>query len=345
MMKRSILSLISLIIAASTGMAQDTVMLNNGDILTGKILEQTADHVYFKSAAFGSISLNPNDIAEIKISDEELGEITIPEEAIAKNTEKPGNLPTVENKKPAPPVAQKPAPQKKKQWSGQAGIAIAMREKTYSNQNGVVRDEKFETYRLYGNVNWKGERNALRWDWTYRYSEDEFRIRDDFFNVTQRYNHNFKNENLFATAKTLYQRDYNRRIENEYLQTAELGIKWFGNDSKLKLSTSAGGGYHAYDRIDTTRTTTSTFSEPKFIFDEKLNWMILQSKELEVIQKYTHLGDLENYHFVFSVGLQNKLVRDLFLRVEYKVDKDTEVFYDDKGYYDKALLTSLVYKF
>ena len=27
--------------------------------------------------------------------------------------------------------------------------------------------------------------------------------------------------------------------------------------------------------------------------------------------------------------------------MEYKVDRDTEVAYDDKGYYDKALLTSL----
>ena len=339
-MKFKLFILISLMLAASHGHAQDTVMLKNGDILTGKILEQTPDHVYFKSAAFGSISLRPHDIEEIRIVEENLGEIRIPEEAIAKNEETEGNLPKAET--PEPPAAE-PQPPKKKQWSGQAGLAIAMREKTSTNLSGAEKYEKFETYRLYGNVNWKGERNALRWDWTYRYSEDETKVRDDYFNVTQRYNHTFKNNDYFATAKTLYQRDHNRRIENEYLQTAELGIKWFGKDSKVQLSTSAGGGYHVYDRIDPTRTSSTSVSEPKFIFDEKFRWDIINT--LALTQKYTHLGNLDNYHLVFSAGIENKLVKDIFLRLEYRLDRDTEVFYDDRGYYDKALLTSLLYKF
>ncbi len=218
-----------------------------------------------------------------------------------------------------------------------------MREKTSTNQSGTYKYEKFETYRLYGNLDWKGERNALRWNWTYRYSEDEDKVRDDYFNVTQKYNHTFKNKNYFATAKTLYQRDYNRRIENEYLQTAELGIKWFGKGSKVQLSTSAGGGYHVYDRQNSARTTTTSVSEPKFIFDETFRWDVINT--LAITQKYTHLGNLENYHLLFSAGIENKLVKDIFLRLEYRLDKDTEVSYDDKGYYDKALLTSLLYKF
>ncbi len=84
-------------------------------------------------------------------------------------------------------------------------------------------------------------------------------------------------------------------------------------------------------------------SEPKFIFDESLEWTLVNS--LTLFQKYTHLGDLENYHFIFSSGLENKLIRDLFLRLEYRIDSDTETAYDDNGYYDKALLTSLLYKF
>ncbi|QBG47532.1 DUF481 domain-containing protein [Verrucomicrobia bacterium S94] len=348
-MKNSIFSLILLFSAALTGFAQDTIVLNNGDVLSGEILEQTASHVYFKSAAFGSISINPRDIAEIRFTQDQLGEITVPKDAIAKNEAKPPNLPA--SKKPEKAAAKPPQKdtskktKKKKQWSGQAGLAIALRNKTTSNLSGVYKDEKYETYRLYGNLNWKGERNSLRWDWTYRYSEDEYKIRDDFFNITQKYNRSFKNKNLYATAKTLYQRDYNRRIENEYLQTAELGIKWFGKDSRVKLSTSAGGGYHIYDRLDSSRSNKTSVSLPKFIFDENFSWKILSAQELEIIQKYTHLGNLDDYHLVFSFGVQNKLVRELFLRVEYKIDKDTEVFYDDKGYYDKALLTSLVYKF
>jgi hypothetical protein len=233
----------------------------------------------------------------------------------------------------------KTSPQAPSKWTGQAGLAIAMREKTDSNSNGVYRDDKFKTYNLYGHVNWKGEKNSLNWNWTYRYSQDEIRKRDDYFNITQKYNHNLR-DGYYVEAKTVYQSDYNRNIDEEYLQTAEIGRKWF-QQSKFKLSTSVGGGYHQYERTlsgETIRT-----SEPKFIFDESLSWQLLNS--LTLFQKFTHLGDLEAYHFVFSSGLENKLIRNVFLRIEYRLDRDTDTTYDDKGYYDKALLTSLLYKF
>jgi len=340
-MKFSVLSLILLIGIIGTGFAQDTVVLKNGDVLSGRILEQTPEHVYFKSTAFGSISLRPQDIQEIRIIEEGLGEITVPEEAVSKKEDGKGNLPPIENKKPE--IAKKRRAKKKNAWSGQAGLAIAMREKTSSNAIGVYKEEQFETYRLYGNVNWKGERNSLKWAWTYRYSEDEYRVRDDFFNVNQKYHYSFKDENLYSTAKTVYQKDYNRRIENEFLQTAEMGIKWFSKDSKVQLSTSAGAGYHAYNRLDRSRTYDTKISKLEFIFDQAFRWELFDT--LAIIQKYTHLGDTEQYNMLFSAGLENKLVRDLFIRFEYRLNQDTEVYYDDKGYYDKALLTSLLYKF
>lgn len=335
-MKKILLILLPLLIAAQIGLAKDTVMLKNGDILTGKVIKQTADHIYFRAEAFGAVSLKLNDVAKIQRSDD-----TPVAPKNAPNTQAKQNLPTVE--KIETESAAKKSQEKLKQWSGQAGLAIAMREKTSSNQAGVIKNEKYETYRIYGNVKWKGERNDLKWAWTYRYSEDEYRVRDDYLNLTQNYKHSFKNKNLFATAKTVYQRDYNRRIEDEFLQTAELGIKWFGKDSKVQLSTSAGGGYHMYDRLDSTRSSTTSVSQPEFIFDESFRWNLV--KTLALTQKYTHLGDLTNYHFLFSAGLENKLVRDLFVRFEYRLDRDTEVYYDDKGYYDKAILTSLLYKF
>jgi hypothetical protein len=350
-MKKPFIQLISaLLVAASTAIASDTIVLKNGDIMTGTIIEQKPNRVYFKSQAFGSVSLRTEDIKEIRIQTEKLGAVDIPEDAMLVapqlKPDKPATVAKQVEQKPnnQPVIAKKPqSPKKKKRWGGQAGLSLAMREKTQSNQNGVYREDKYEVYRFYGNVNWKGDRNNLRWDWNYTYSEDEDRVRDDKFNLTQKYNHTFKNDNLFASAKTMYQRDYNRRIENEYLQTAELGIKWFDKGSRIQLSTSAGAGYHKYDRLDRSRTTTTSVSQPKFIFDEKLSWKLINS--LTLIQKYTHLGNLDEYHFVFSAGLENKLVQDLFLRAEYKIDRDTEVFYDDRGYYDKALLMSLLYKF
>lgn len=345
MRKALIQLLIPLLIVCPSGFAIDTIVLTNGDVLTGEILEQKENRVYFKSKAFGSVSLMTKDIQEIRIITDDLGEIEITQDAMLSPPEPEPAQPTATKEKTHQPVlAKKPdSERKKKQWGGQAGLSVAMREKTQSNQNGVYNEEEYEVYRFYGNVNWKGERNNLRWDWNYTYSRDEVKVRDDKFNLTQKYNHTFKNDNLFASAKTMYQRDYNRRIENEYLQTAEMGVKWFDNKSKLQLSTSVGAGFHKYDRLDPSRTLITSISKPKFIFDEKLAWKLVNS--LTFIQKYTHLGDTTDYHFVFSAGLENKLINELFLRAEYKLDRDTEVYYDDRGYYDKALLMSLLYKF
>ncbi len=325
-MKQLLFHLLIATVAAIPTFAKDIVVLKNGDTLTGTILKQDAVHVYFKSESFGSVSLSTRDIAELRIETEELGEVVVLAEAIAAS-------------EPAPPKAAAAAPPpdapKKKQWSGQAGLAIAMREQTQSNSNGTYREEKFEVYRIYGNLNWKGEKNGLRWNWAYRYSEDEDRVRDNYLNVTQKYNHNLKS-GYYTEAKTVYQRDYNRDIQNEFLQTAEIGKKWFQR-SKFKFSTSVGAGYHQFERDELVT------KEPKFIFDEALEWKMINS--LTLFQKYTHLGDLEKYHFIFSSGMENKLIRDVFLRLEYRLDRDTETSYDNKGYYDKALLTSLLYKF
>lgn len=324
-------------IVASSCFAQDTILLHNGDILTGEILRQNPDSVYFKSPAFGSVSVSAKDIAEIRIDADTLGEVSIPADAITTNQGAASAEPVAEPKKEeaatSPDAANKP-------WSGQAGLAIALRESNILRRSGdtlVERNEEYESYRVYGNVDWKGDRNNLRWEWTYRYSRNDTQKNDDFFNVSQNYQHDFSKK-YFGGVRTVYQRDFRRGIDNEYLQTAEVGVKWI-NKPTLKLTVSSGGGYHQYDRIE------DEYSDAngKFVLDESLRWQLMEP--LALFQEYKHLGNLENYHFVFTSGMENKLVQDLFLRLEYRLDRDTEVNYNDNGYYDKAFLTSLLYKF
>lgn len=358
-MKKPFIHLIVLLSMAMPLFAQDTVFFKNGDVLSGVILKQKEGRVYFKSPAFGSVSLSSRDIERLSYGSDLPIETPTFEDLMEamQETAKPAMTPSpeepvqlAEKKLPATPKAEKVASaevkpptaikKKKDRWTGKTGISVAMRESTKSNNKGVISQEKYKTYNLYGNVDWKGEKDALRWDLIYRYSKNEVSKRDDFFNVTQKYSHDFQN-NYFATTKTLYQRDYKRKIENEYLQTAEIGIKWF-DTPKLKFYTSAGGGYHAYDRTSNAAGYVSV-SQGKFILDQSLRWQLINS--LTLIQKYTHLGDLTDYHSVFSAGLENKLINDVFLRLEYRMDKDTEIYYNDRGYDDKALLTSLLYKF
>ncbi|WP_372808274.1 DUF481 domain-containing protein [Pontiella sp.] len=363
-MKNMLRILVSLMAAATTGLAQDTVVLKNGDVLSGKILQQDAQHVFLRSSAFGSVSLSTRDIAKIQIRTEELGEIQVPADALEESSVEAEDHASPEPENDASPDGEAPpsrnpeaksfarneppgppdedTSREKKRWSGEAALSFAMRQSTTSNQSGVIKEEEFETYLLNGKLKWKGDRNNVDWNCTYRYSESDLKKYDDFLNLTQQYKHSFENDNYFASAKTVYQRDYRRQIEDEYLQTAEFGIKWVSH-AQFQLTTSAGGGYHMYDRLIDDDTETLSIEEPKFIFDESLRWQLINT--LTFIQKYTHLGDLENYHSVFSAGLENKLVKDLFLQIEYRLDRDTEVYYDDKGYYDRAVLTKLLYKF
>ncbi len=333
-----------LLIATGTALADDTIVFKNGDILTGTILEQDSERIYFRSDEFGAVSLNTRNILEIQIEMPMLGEVAIPASAITTpEPTKPNTSPPLAN----PLLAQQESQpslsdnfKEENQWTGQSGLSIAMRESNTLRRYGtnlVEKTEAFESYRIYGNVNWKGERNNLRWDWTYRYSRSDIRKNDDFFNVTQNYQHEFT-EKYFARSKTLYQRDFRRGIESEYLQTAEFGVKWF-HQPKLKLSTSIGAGYHQYDRIQSKYSD----SQGKFIVEQSLRWQMINS--LTLFQKYTHLGNLDKYHFIFSSGLENKLIQNIFLRLEYRLDRDTDVNYSDSGFYDKALLTSLLYKF
>lgn len=321
MMRRLIFHFLIVSLATATAGAQDVLVFKNGDVLRGTILKQDEKTLVFSSGSVGSVTLHRSDIAEIRSDEAGASPATsIPEAVSAAQTDvQPAEAP--------------------KQWTGQAGLAMALREKTDSNDTGVYNDDEFKSYRLYGNVNWTGEKNTLKWNWTYRYSEDETKKRDDYLNITQKYNRSIK-RGFYTEAKTVYQSDYNRGIDNEYLQTAEIGKTWY-QQPRFKFSTSFGGGYHIYERNlpgENVRT-----GEPKFIFDESLEWTLINS--LTLFQKYTHLGDLDAYHFVFSSGLENRLIQNLFLRMEYRIDRDTDTTYDGKGYYDKALLTSLLYKF
>lgn len=321
--------------------AQDMIIFENGDTLTGKILMQDDARVYFKSDVFGAVTLQTQDITEIRKEALGVDKIVVPVNAITEP--EPAAPETVIT----PQVARQnptPLPQiqtvEKKEWAGQAGLAIAMRESNTLVRSGedlVEQDQEYESYRIYGNIDWTGKRNSLRWNWTYRYGRTDVRTNDDYQNLSQNYQHDFT-KTYYTSAKTIFQKDFRRGIESEFLQSAELGVNWF-NRPKFQLSTSAGGSYHQYDRVQNQYSGASG----KFILDQALRWQMINS--LTLFQQYTHLGNLENYHFVFTSGLENKLVRDIFLRLEYRLDRDTDVDYDDRGYYDKALLTSLLYKF
>ena len=115
----------------------------------------------------------------------------------------------------------------------------------------------------------------------------------------------------------------------------------------MTFSTSVGVAYHRYLRTvvnsDNAENIDRDVELPKGVFTENFRWEIID--DLALIQQYKHQGDLSNYQFSFKAGVENKMISNLFLKLEYKIEEDTEVSYDDKGYYNRSLLASIVYKF
>jgi hypothetical protein len=337
-MKRALSILLFTLAGWTLSSPAEVLVFKNGDRITGKITERNPVFIRFHFPRFGPMEVDTSEVKEI-LSTPENQNLSEQAKALTEKAPNPQAAPA--------DLAQADRPKKEKKsisrWSGQAGLAIAMRDKNSTRvKNGVPRvsEDTYETYRLYGHVDWKGIRNSLNWKWIYRYSRDETRVRDDYFNLTQKYNHNFEESKYYMEAKTMYQRDYNRGIENEFLQTAELGKKW-NIHQKISLKTSIGGGFHTYERL--LPEGVNRVGEPKLVIDEAFRWQLIRS--LALFQNYNHLGNFENYQFSFNAGVENKLIHDLFLRFEYQLRRDTETSYDDKAYYDKALLTSLLYKF
>ncbi|MCF7849693.1 MAG: DUF481 domain-containing protein [Kiritimatiellales bacterium] len=346
---KKIFTLAGLLLIAASGIAQDTVIFSNGDVLTGRILEQNGEEVRLKSAFLGEVTLSVENIKEI-IPDGQPEQTAKPVEAapepeVAQKSPQPkiADEPVINvvPPKPVPQIAQEEKEEDSWKWSGKAGFGYSVRESETIQRTGEDTyrhtSKENESLRVYGNVETTKDDNHLQWNWNYRYSESDVRKNDDYLALNQIYRRDLTDK-TFTRAKTAYAQDYLRDIAQEGMQTAELGMKVVDKPT-LKLGASAGGAIHYYERDIEDYSDTSG----KFVLDQNLRWQL--NKMLTLYENYTHLGNLEEYHLVFKGGLENKLIEDLFVRLEYRLDRDTEVMDDDKTYFDKALITSLLYKF
>lgn len=290
----------------------ETINFKNGDKITGTIVGQTND----------LILLN-NDL---------IGIINIPSSQIK----------TEENK-----------PKKKTPWSGQISASVLTRDSnTLQKRNDTVTEKSqlIDDIKLQVQTSFKKKEYEFKWASKYRFYRTDIlgniRIIDDLFNVSQEYKYLFEGKPYYFFTRSLYQQDYRRAIDHEFLQTAEIGID-FIKKRNMTFSTSVGVAYHRYLRTVVNSNNAENIDRdvelPKGVFTENFRWEIID--DLALIQQYKHQGDLSNYQFSFKAGVENKMISNLFLKLEYKIEEDTEVSYDDKGYYNRSLLASIVYKF
>jgi hypothetical protein len=373
-MKPAIYILI-LMLCNTSALGRSRIFFKNGDVLTGIIESRSGTEVTLKTDTMGTLLIPAAQIEQInpilaQPSAPQESPVTTPPHDFTTPPEQPQTQrqtavtqpqpgdPTQPPKKPAAktpffalipiaeinknPIIPPPKIQDSRgKWSGRAEIALSLEERSNIDNNGKKSSpQKYDLYKVHGQLGWKKSQHDLKWSSTYRYRKSEIRIIDDFFNLSQDYRNNLS-DTYYAKASSLYQEDYAREIDQEFLQSAELGITWY-DTKKFKLTTSAGGAYHQFDRTSNSSRGSSA-GEGKFIFDQTMRWQVIDS--LAFTQSLNHLGNLDNYRFIFRAGVENKLVYDLFFKLEYRLDRDTDTTYRSRGYEERRLISSLFYKF
>jgi len=291
----------------------ETINFKNGDKISGTIVDSTNDLIVLNNEFIGIIKIPSNQIKK---------------EIITKK--------------------------KKTPWSGQVSASVLTRDSntlqkkyddTVTEKSQLIDDVKLQLQTSY-----KKESYEFKWTSKYRFYRTDIlgniRIIDDLFNISQEYKYLFSEKSYYFFSRSLYQQDYRRAIDHEFLQTAEIGLDII-KKRNMTLSTSIGIAYHRYLRTIVNSTNAENIDRdvelPKGVFTENFRWEIID--DLALIQQYKHQGDFSNYQFSFKAGVENKMISNLFLKLEYKIEEDTEVSYDDKGYYNRSLLASIVYKF
>ena len=230
------------------------------------------------------------------------------------------------------------------EWSGQISASALSRDsntlRKKSNNTIQEKQQLIDDTKIQIQLKYKKDVHEIKWTSKYRFYETDIRKIDDQITLIQDYKYTLENKPYYLSTRSMYQQDYRRAIDHEVLQTLEIGIEWL-DKKDMMFSTSIGPAYHRYLKSDVEQDRNVELM--KVVFTERFRWELVD--DLAIIQQYRHQGDFDNYQFLFSVGIENRLISNTFLKLEYKIEEDTEVSYDNKAYYNRSLLTSIVYKF
>jgi putative salt-induced outer membrane protein YdiY len=305
--------------------ADSVLVLSNGDRLKGTVIREENGTVHFSSDVLGKMTLQKNQVKEI-----------IDPSAKAKPAP-PKSAPPKAAAAPAVKKAQA-LPKKPKRWSGNAGVALHTRHAEYERRAGsnLRRHERDTDYlRLTGKVKWDKERHHLEWNASYVYSMLNEKKDTDLYNWSQRYRCDLTDD-WFGQSETSYEHNYLRILSKEIQQFT--GIGWRPvKEPLLTLDLVPGVNYYYRDQTgEQTEGVTPGFRQ---------NLTSKISKDLTLFQGFSYTGYDERYYYKFNAGLNNRLVKNLSLRVEYQYEVDANVKEGTDPFTQRQLVSSIQYRF
>ena len=320
---------------ASSHASGAIVELKNGDRLTGTVLRQDDETLYMKSDLFGPMEIPTAKVARIV-------ETPTPPQATAATT--PAPAPVTAANTPSRPVsgaAKSVVPQKPKGLLGmtEGGRYLIDVAKSFLREKGILGKWKSSirfgyalssgeasssnaSAALHTERQWKV--NSVRFDYQQDYATStdaagKETLTRDKLKLDLQYRHSLSQRNFLQTD-TQYSYAHVTGIKNDYLQSFGYGWKCFDTKT-LKVSLTPSLAFH-YQELDTADTGMSI--APTLYEEVDYRWTEFVKIHSEAYAMFPANGKGDpTYHF--STILQNRIVGNLALNLEYQFDYDGSV--------------------
>ncbi|QHI69466.1 DUF481 domain-containing protein [Tichowtungia aerotolerans] len=319
-------------------MGNTVLVLSNGDRLKGAAVHEKNGVIHFTSDVLGKMTLQKSQVKEIiPPPPAKTHAAQTPAAAPVKLVAVPAVKAVAKQAAPKKEAA-KAAPKPKKYWSGNIGVSVNTHHAEYQQRAGsnLKRYEKDTDYlRLTTKVKWDRGRHHLEWNGSYVYSEVNENKNNDLYRWSQRYRCDLTDE-WFGQSETSYEHNYLRILSKEVQQFSGLGWRPV-KQPLLTLDVVPGVNYYYRDQADEQTEGVS----PGF----QQNLTSKLSQDLTLFQGFTYTGYPDQYYYKFNAGLNNRLIKNLSLRLEYKYEMDANVEDGADPFKQRQLISSIQYRF
>jgi len=305
--------------------AQDTLVLTNGDRLSGDYQGVVDGQAVLVSPVLGTLRFDPGLISEAPDPG--------PGKPPAETDDAIATTAQVEQDAQA---ASQPQPQwwqfwrlhLRENWDGEIKLGFSAR-----SGNTDTSDIAAET-----TLDWERPNDSFQWNGYYRYGETEDVRDDDEYGISQRYRRDLS-ERTFLQALTSAEVDQIKEIDLDARQNLGLGYRIYDREN-LELNIVPGAGVRYLDQLGADDGASFNLNLAQEFF-----WQVTEPVSLrESFNFLVDPADTSLFSLTFLLTQRTDLNDHLALDLTYRLDFDNDVAADNEEA-DQRVIASLVYKF
>lgn len=333
--------------------ADKTIVLVNGDRLSGEVIKVESGTLFLRSKLLGEIKVAVTSVksglekptagataaAAVTAPATVAGNASAPAPDAAKPAGAPDRPADVAQSGDRPGGDEKPGAGAAKSTSAPA-VAKSAEKKAEPFDfrvalhipDKLTGDVKVSAYRrereyledliyLQPRFKWKDDTHSFEWNFYYRYRRnnnttgDVWQKKDDRMTAEQKYRYNF-DKTVFAQSRTYWEKDRVKEIDPRIIQSLGLGL-YVLRSKTLSLDFSPGIGYEYADYSDEEDASITP------TFEQNLEWTINSHFSFE--QSFSWTGMQDEYQYDFTSELEAKVSKNFSVVFEYTMEYDQQV--------------------